>query len=330
MNRLKILALHSACITLLCAAQAVEPPYLTNDSQSETVPKWHRLIGRRGAKGGRGKRGEKGEKGKRGKRGCPGPKGDEGVKGDTGPQGPQGPAGVSSVGPAGPTGPTGPVGAMGATGATGITGATGASVVGPTGAAGATGNVGATGPTGADGANLLSAFGSGVLPAPTGPSGIAIAPLPFTVPLEDSQEELTNVTFDSETSTFTIGVTGMYAIDYSVQIVFPPTEETVLTGPPATMQVLLYGASTPETVADELIPTPIFASPWVTPPTPESYNYIALSSGTRHFIRSLQSGNTVSLVLTALPTELLGYFDQYGKLDPEVKIVASLAIHKID
>jgi hypothetical protein len=330
MNRLKSIALCLIYAISLCKIEAVEPPFIDDNNQSEGVPKWHRLIGRRGSKGHRGKRGPTGPKGKKGSTGI---RGLRGLTGDQGPTGPTGPTGL--IGPTGATGATGlitgvtgPIGFTGFIGAIGPTGAIGS--IGATGVSGATGATGATGVTGADGDDLIFSFGSAFLPGPTGPTGPtgAISPLPFTIPLQATGEEFNNVSFDSVTNAFTVNLTAVYAIDYSVQILYPPSESTVA-GPPATMEILFTGTSSPAPVADELIPVPLFGSPWTIPPAPESYSYVALSSGSKHIIRSLTAGDTVSLVLTALPSGLEGFFDDYNQDSSNVQIVAYVSLHKI-
>jgi hypothetical protein len=288
MNRLKSLALYLICAISLCTIEAVEPPFVDDNDHPEVVPKWHRLVGNRGEKGHSGKTGKKGCKGRRG------PKGFRGPRGFFGPQG-----AIGQTGPTGSTGATGPAGATGSTGGTGTTGPAGA--------------------IGADGAGVTPAFGSANLTSPTGP----ILPLTYTVPLQDTNEDFENVTFNDSTSTFTILRNAVYAIDYSVQIVFPSSMSTV--SGPATMQLFISGFPSPTTVADELMPVPLFGTPWHSPYA----SYVALSSGARHILRNLYINDTVSLQITSLPAGLQGFFDDYNRSSPNAQIIAYVSIHKV-
>ena len=311
MNRLKTIALYLICTISLCTIEAANPPFIDDTDHQETVQKWHRLTRVRGLKGHSGKRGKHGHTGKRG------PRGFKGYRGLTGPSG--------ATGHTGKTGAIGPTGVAGATGPTGTTGSTG-----PTGP---TGPTGITGPTGPDGADLTASFGTAVLPGPTGSSGILISSVPYTIPLIGTNELFNNITFDNTTNTFKIGVggTAVYAIDYSVQILYPSATSTV-SGPPATIEVLFTGTSSPAAVADELMPVPLFGSPWTSPPTPATYTYTAVSSGKKQIIRSLTAGDTVSLVLNSLPSGLQGYLDDYYRSStptPRPQIIAYLSLHKV-
>jgi hypothetical protein len=170
--------------------------------------------------------------------------------------------------------------------------------------------------------------------------------LPYVVPIINSGEDPSlNIVFDNSTGNnkFTIGLEGEYAIDYFLQVVhLAGATGTTLLGPPVTMQIA-FDASAPSVpipaaVQDELLPVPIFASPW-TPPSPISFPYTAVSSGTKHIVRHLYPNNTVQLQITQLPVMAIGatgatgyvptYLDAYNTNDPE-KIVAYVSIHKID
>jgi len=311
MNRLKTIALYLICTISLCSVEAVDPPFIDDSHHPETVQKWHRLVRVRGPKGHSGKKGKHGHKGKRGQKGF---KGFRGAAGSTG-----------------ATGHSGKTGAAGVTGSIGATGPTGA--IGPTGATGATGPTGITGPTGPDGTNLTASFGSAFLPGPTSSSGILISAVPYTIPLIDTNELFNNISFNNSTNTFTIGAggTAVYAIDYSVQILYPSATSSV-SGPPATIEVHFTGTSSPAAVADELMPVPLFGSPWASPPSPINYAYTAVSSGKKQIIRSLTAGDTVSLVLNSLPSGLQGYLDDYYRSStptPPPQIIAYLSLYKI-
>jgi hypothetical protein len=200
---------------------------------------------------------------------------------------------------------------------------------GPTGVTGTTGFAGRTGSTGPDGISL--SFGSATLTGPTGPTAnIPITPLPYIVPLNMNTELLNGVSFNNGTNTFTIGTSGIYTIDYSVQILFSGTITPQIQGPPATIGMVISGVSPPAPVEDELFPSSLFGAPWAIPPAPQSYTYLSLSSGTRHIVRSLSSGDTLQLQITSLPAPLLGFFDDYAKSSTPPTIVAFASLHKID
>lgn len=302
MNRLKGFALCLICMCATLCIEAFEPPFIDRDDQSDLVPKWHRLIGRRGEKGGRGKRGKKGKRGKEGTRGLKGVRGATGSLGHTGKQGKKG--------------KKGPRGVIGTTGTTGGTGATGV-----------------TGPTGPNGIFVDPAFGSATLTGPTGGTAqIPITPVPFTVPLKTGQEIFQGVTFNDLTSTFTITQGGVFAIDYFVQILFESAAN--VQGPPATIQLVISGVLPPSPVQDELFPTPLYGNlPWGGS-TPASYtNYVALTSGTKHIVRNLFAGDTLQLQINSLPVATGGmiraFFDDYAKTANPPIVVAYASVHKI-
>lgn len=306
MNSLKTFAFCLICATAFCTAEAVEPPFLDHaftQQNSENIVEKGILH--------KGPRGHRGKKGHRGRKGVTGPQGDTGKRGNTGHKGHKGPSGVQGV-----------------TGAPGATGATGA-----TGAPGATGATGSTGPTGSA---FVSAFGSAALRGQF-QDNISSQPLPFTVPIDKGiDDQFNNITFNSVTHEFTVGMTGDYAIDYFLQVVHVGATGPVptLDGPPVTMEISFTPSAPPELVEDELIPTTIYASPW----TPAAFPYTGVSSGTKHIVRHLSAGTTAKLVITKLPVEELGagatgilptFLDAFDPNEPD-KIVAYVAIHKID
>ena len=129
--------------------------------------------------------------------------------------------GAIITGPTGNIGVTDPTGASGATGPvlTGPTGTTGA-----TGATGTTGLTGATGPTGSVGSsgnNLVfdyaNAYHSSAAPVAIPPPS---ALSPYTVPLSVTGPSQ-GISFGS--SAFTLSNSGIYAIDYFLQVLFPAT-----------------------------------------------------------------------------------------------------------
>ncbi len=144
-------------------------------------------------------------------------------KGPTGPQGPTGPTGPQgSTGPTGPQGPTGSIGPQGATGPQGSTGPTGpqgaTGPTGPQGSTGPTGSQGATGPTGPIGptgptepflSSYMEALGNGQIIA----SGED-----FIFDIESVDSVGNNIVIDSTGKTFTINHTGLYHVEWSVNL----------------------------------------------------------------------------------------------------------------
>ncbi|MFU0832875.1 MAG: Collagen triple helix repeat protein [Oscillospiraceae bacterium] len=168
-----------------------------------------------------GPTGDTGPTGPTGDTGPIGPTGDTGPTGPTGDMGPTGPTGdTGPTGPTGDTGPTGPTGDVGPTGPTGDTGPTGPT--GDTGPTGPTGDMGPTGPTGDTG--------------PTGPTGDTgpTGPGVTTYGYVYTQGAVTvlaggDITFSNSgtlsgvshtpgTTAVVVMVSGMYQINYSVNI----------------------------------------------------------------------------------------------------------------
>ncbi|XOQ44824.1 MAG: hypothetical protein ACFWTN_10330 [Clostridium sp.] len=144
-----------------------------------------------------------------------GPTGDTGPTGPAGDTGPTGPAGdTGPTGPTGDTGPTGPAGDTGPTGPTGDTGPTGPA--GDTGPTGPTGDIGPTGPTGDTG--------------PTGPTGPGVTTYGYVYTQGavtvlaggdisfSNSGTLSGVSHTPGTTAVVVMVSGMYQINYSVNI----------------------------------------------------------------------------------------------------------------
>ena len=271
--------------------------------------------GAMGATGATGPTGATGETGAAGPAGAMGATGAAGATGAMGAKGATGPTGATGV-----TGVTGPAGAMGATGAAGATGS-----VGSAGATGATGATGLTGPTGAAGVSFSPAFGIASLRN----QEALLIPGPITVPVQvASSEDITeNIGFDNGSNSFVVSLTGIYAIDYFLQVY-----HTSYSTSPMTVGIVLDGATGPVT-ADELYPNAIAGLTWGG--TGSFANYHAVSFGTRHVVYNLSANNTVSLQITALPSVGTGpavvptYFDAFSISDPP-KVEAYLSIHKIN
>lgn len=103
---MKRFLLKTLCLVLLGSPCCSTIEALTSPAGLEIsplVPKWHKLIGRRGEKGRRGNRGKKGERGNRGHRGHRGIRGSQGLPGSTGSTGTTGPAGAIGAAGADPT-----------------------------------------------------------------------------------------------------------------------------------------------------------------------------------------------------------------------------------
>jgi hypothetical protein len=121
---------------------------------------------------------------------------------------------------------------------------------------------------------------------------------------------------------------GTFAVDYFVKVHFIQNPPATLSGPPLTIQVLFSGAGSPTSVEDELIPVPIYGAFWTPPATSNWYTYNALSSGTRHIVRTLAANNTVQLLINAIPANMDKTVLDYFRPDNMV-ISAYVAIHQI-
>lgn len=324
MKRFLRLSVVLTILGITVYADAAHLPTVDAPDSSDFVPKWHKLLRRRGEKG---HRGHGGKYGRYGKRGMHGPRGLIGDIGPIGKQGRRGHRGATGPdGTVGPMGPTGPTGLPGPTGGTGITGPTGPiGSPGATGLTGSTGQTGGTGATGVDGSNLAFDFASGTHSS-TGPTVIPAPSTfsPYTVPLNATGPS-SGITFTP--STFTILNDGVYAIDYFLQVLYP-ADGLPISGPPATMQIAFGGVGSPAAVGDELVPITMYGAPWAHP-APATYTYVTLTTGTRQVVRQLPAGCTVRLQLVSLPTGLTGTLDAYTPT-PVPKIDAYLAIHQID
>ena len=287
MNQLTIAKHSFLCVASTCRTETPSLPFLNESDNAENIPKWHKLVGRRGGKGHTGERGRKGSKGQKGRRGP------RGLIGDSGPQGETGFTGGAVTG------------STGATGSTGGTGATGPA----SGITGPSGTQGATGETGPDGANLMPAFGSGTQKHTMEyfRSGLP-ATITFDVlgPFQNIIPNLNGI--------FTINQSGTYAIDYFINMYgtgSPPSS-------PATIRIFFEGASSPISVADELMPIPNVL------PIPGT---LGACTATKRVVRHLYAGNTVQLQITSIPwAEGATLFN-----DPaEDYTNAYMSIHQID
>lgn len=162
--------------------------------------------------------------------GPPGPKGDPGpagTQGPAGPAGPQGPAG--GIGPQGPQGNPGPAGAQGAAGPAGAQGAPGqmgpagpqgnpgpAGIQGPAGPAGTKGEQGQIGPIGPQGpTGVQGPFLSSYLEVLASPQRVASN---ANVIFNTADNVGTAIAFTSPGTTCTIHQTGLYFIEWSINL----------------------------------------------------------------------------------------------------------------
>jgi hypothetical protein len=190
-------------------------------------------TGPAGDTGPTGPAGDTGPTGPAGDTGPTGPTGDTGPTGPTGDTGPTGPAGdtgptgpTGDIGPTGPTGDTGPTGPTGDTGPTGPTGDTGPTgPAGDTGPTGPTGDIGPTGPTGDTGPT-----GPAGDTGPTGPTGPGVTTYGYVYTQGavtvlaggdisfSNSGTLSGVSHTPGTTAVVVMVSGMYQINYSVNI----------------------------------------------------------------------------------------------------------------
>jgi hypothetical protein len=184
----------------------------------------------------------------------------------------------------------------------------------------------------------VPAFSSASFFGRSGDFPISANTLPFTVPLErTSDDPELNMAFNNGTSLFTVGLTGTYAIDYSLQAehIFPTDAGVTVEGPPLTIELSINGA-TGTLPANELVPVPIYGSPWTAPLT-TFFPFNAVSFGTGHAVVALSPNDTIQLLITQLPATVSGstatvvptYLNAYNPNSPE-KVAAYVSVHKIN
>jgi len=243
-SRCLVALLSAGCLLIGAPLQAEDNEFNSTQEESTMEKGWFRgKRGHHGHHGHRGKKGRKGSKGRKGPRGCPGRPGEEGPQGPTGDTGPAG-------GPKGDTGDPGPKGDPGDPGP-----------VGPTGASGAPGEYG-----------YAAIEPSTPIPVEQG-----------LIPFESNVITSENISYNSVTREFTIGIPGVYDVGFFFHAVTEAISDNV--GAPGTVSFAIVkgGLDTVffEASAADLIGFPypqVSVSPWPLSVTRSVHKFIEIGT----------------------------------------------------